>query len=402
MAQDALEYRRVIGAPIGEAFRAFTRATPLRDWLCDVALADARPEGRLYLWWNRGYYTAGVFTAVETDQHVAFTWLGRDEPAPTHVEVWLQPLAGATEVRLVHRGLGEGEAWERVRGDFERGWERGLENLQSLLETGEDLRYTRRPMLGVILDDFNAEVAQELSVPVTEGIRIAGTVPNLGADKAGLQSNDVIVSMASVPAPDFPSLVSALQGRRAGDVVEVQIYRGAVLHTLSMELSSRVMPPIPPTAPLLAEARHQVIAPALARLVALVEATTPKRAAFKPGPKDWSILEIMAHMIIVEREEQTWIADLINDDERFADRYTNPSSVHARVESLVNVTGDAPKLLAALKAAAAETDALLTRLPAEFVAHRGSYWRLAHNLLQGEHHWQEHLYQIEQNLRAAG
>lgn len=402
MAQDALEYRRVIGAPIGEAFRAFTRATPLRDWLCDVALADARPDGRLYLWWNRGYYTAGVFTAVEPDRHVAFTWLGRDEPAATHVEVWLEPLAGATEVRLVHRGVGAGEAWDRVRRDFDRGWERGLENLQSLLESGEDLRYTRRPMLGVILDDFNAEVARELGVPVTEGIRISGTVPDLGAARAGLQPNDVIVSMAGIQTPDFPSLVNTFQGRRAGDTVEVQVYRGAVLHTVPMELSTRVMPPVPPTAALLAEERHQLLAPSLARLVALVEATTPERAAFKPGPKEWSILDVLAHMIIVEREEQTWIADLINDDERFADRYTNASAVHARVEALVRVTGGAPKLLAALKTAVAETDALIARLPAEFMAHRGSYWRLAHNLLQGEHHWHEHLCQIEQNLQGAG
>ena len=37
-----LEYRRSVRAPAAEAYRAFTRATPLRDWLCDVSLADAR------------------------------------------------------------------------------------------------------------------------------------------------------------------------------------------------------------------------------------------------------------------------------------------------------------------------------------------------------------------------
>jgi len=209
--------------------------------------------------------------------------------------------------------------------------------------------------------------------------------------------------MAGTAIPDFPSVVTALQGRRAGDVVEVHVYRGAVLHTLSMALSSRALPPIPPTTALLAEERHQLIAPALSRLSALVEAMTPERAAFKPGPKEWSVLEIIAHMIVTERDEQTWITDLINDDERFSDRYTNPSAVHARVEALATVTGGgAPKLLAALKAAVAETEALIVALPAEFIAHRGSYWRLAHNLLQGDHHWQEHLCQIEQNLQAAG
>ncbi len=49
-----LEFAVAVAAPPAEVFRAFTRATPLRDWLCDVALADARPGGRIYLWWNRG------------------------------------------------------------------------------------------------------------------------------------------------------------------------------------------------------------------------------------------------------------------------------------------------------------------------------------------------------------
>lgn len=402
MNRDTLEYRRIIGAPAGEAFRAFTRATPLRDWLCDVALADARPDGRIYLWWNRGYYTAGVFTAVEPDQHVAFTWFGRDEPAATSVEVWLTPLAGATEVRLVHRGLGEGGPWARVRQDFDRGWERGLENLQSLLETGEDLRYTRRPMLGVILDDFNPQVAAELGVPVVEGVRIAGTVPDLGAAKAGLQSNDVIVSMAGTSTIDFPGLVGALQGRRAGDTVEVVAYRGAELRTFAMQLSSRVLPPIPPTPALLADALHQLTAPVIARLETLVGGLTPGRAAFKPNAKEWSILEVMAHLIISERDLQTWITDLINDDERFSDRYSNPSAVQARVEALARVTSTATGLLRALKTAVAESEALVAGLPADFLAHRGSFWRLAHNLLQSDHHWQEHLCQIEENLHAAG
>ncbi len=109
MAQDALEYRRVIGAPIGEAFRARSPAprparTGCATWPWPTHGRKAGSTCR-----NRGYYTAGVFTAVETDQHVAFT-AGRMSPRPRIVEVWLQPLAGATEVRPIHRGLGEGEA----------------------------------------------------------------------------------------------------------------------------------------------------------------------------------------------------------------------------------------------------------------------------------------------------
>ena len=41
---------------------------------------------------------------------------------------------------------------------------------------------------------------------------------------------------------------------------------------------------------------------------------------------------------------------------------------------------------------------MVARLPDELVAHRGNYWRIGHNLLQNDQHWQEHLDQIKAAL----
>ena len=210
-----LEYRRAIKAPAAEAYRAFTRATPLRDWLCDVSLADARRGGRIYLWWNGGYYAAGEYTTLEDDRHVGFTWQGKDEPGRTQVDVRIDDRGDVTEVTLTHSGIGEGPEWEQAAAAFERGWTSGLENLQSLLETGEDLRYTRRPMLGVLLGDFTGEVARELGAPVKEGIPINSAIPGMAAADAGLQPHDIIVALDGTPVTDYPSLVSALRAANA-------------------------------------------------------------------------------------------------------------------------------------------------------------------------------------------
>lgn len=197
MAQ-TLEYRRSIHAPAAEAYRAFTRATPLRDWLCDVSLADARPGGRIYLWWNSGYYVAGEYTTLEPDQRVGFSWQGTGEPSRTQVEVRLDDRGDATEVTLTHSGIGEGPEWERAAAAFERGWTAGLENLQSLLEAGEDLRYTQRPMLGILAGDFTGDLARQYGVPVKAGMPINTAIPGMGAESAGLRSGDVIVTMLNL------------------------------------------------------------------------------------------------------------------------------------------------------------------------------------------------------------
>jgi len=64
MAQ-TLTFKRTIGVPPAEVYRAFVHATALRDWLCDAAQTDARPGGRLYVWMRSEFYAAGEFVKLE-------------------------------------------------------------------------------------------------------------------------------------------------------------------------------------------------------------------------------------------------------------------------------------------------------------------------------------------------
>lgn len=182
-----------------QVFYAFTHATALREWLSDAATVIARPGGRVYLAWNSGYTTNGEFTRVEPGKGLGFTWRGRGEPGPTQVTVELKPEGEGTEISLTHAEIGTGEVWKGLEEKFRTDWTNALENLASVLETGIDQRIARRPMLGIFLNDFNAEIARQMGIPVTEGIRIDELMPGLGAEKAGLQKNDVLVSMAGMP-----------------------------------------------------------------------------------------------------------------------------------------------------------------------------------------------------------
>jgi len=53
------------------------------------------------------------------------------------------------------------------------------------------------------------------------------------------------------------------------------------------------------------------------------------------------------------------------------------------------------------RAAARAPATLLAALPPEFVARKGSYWRLGHNLLQLSRHTREHIGQIRAAIESA-
>lgn len=402
MATQTLEFTREIGAAPAEVYRAWTRALALREWLCDAAMADERLGGRLYLGWNSGYWAAGEFSALEPERRVAFTWQGKGEPGPTQVEVAMLAAGEGTVVHLAHGGLGAGPEWDAMRSEIARGWEGSLENLAAVLETGQDLRFTRRPMLGILIDEYNAEIAARLGVPVTEGTRLSGVVEGMGAQRAGLQKDDVLVSMGGKPTTNWPELTNALQGRHAGDVVTVEFYRGSEKLTAEMPLSQRPIPEVPATPRALAEAVQALNATTLVELAACFEGVSEAAARHRPAPDEWSGLDVLAHFVAAARENQTWITDLLNDDERWSDRFENATNVPARIEALVGMYPTVEDMLELLQRSQAETVGMLASLPPAFTAHKGSYWRLGRDLLtELSEHVHEHSAQIRAAIAAA-
>jgi hypothetical protein len=105
---------------------------------------------------------------------------GGNHPNPGHLPL---PLKRGYLVTLEHSGLGDGEDWERIRQNFQHSWQSGLENLASIMDTGQDLRLVQRPMLGVLLNDFNPEIAKKMGLPITEGIRLSGVIDGMGAGR---------------------------------------------------------------------------------------------------------------------------------------------------------------------------------------------------------------------------
>lgn len=388
-----------VDAPVHSAWRAFTNSTSLREWLCDVATVEPRPNGRMYLWWNGDFYSSGQYLELEQDKRVQFRWFSNMDPVPTAVTVTVSAQDGGARVRLEHE-IPEDAAWQGKAESFHQEWAESLENLKSVLETGVDLRIANRPMLGIIPGDFTEEQATALGVPVREGMRLDDVVEGMGAQKCGLQKDDVIVQFAGHPIRnDASSLPNALAGEKGGDKIEVVYYRGAKKKTVTMELTRRPMPEVPFDPAELEKQVRPLYESALAEIEKAFEGFNNDQAMARPEPNEWSALETVAHLISGERFNQIILAGMIDGYEPVADGFG--TNVHAQVQATVKAHPSIALMLGALRRAVEETLAFTSLIPAEFVANKGSYYRYAYGLLQPNFHLNVHLEQIKAALAAA-
>jgi uncharacterized protein YndB with AHSA1/START domain len=391
-----LKCKCLIEAPPASVYQAFGSATALREWFCDSAQVELRKGGRLYAWWSTGYYAAGQFISVNPDKKLIFTWRGRGEPESTQVQITFASRNAGTAVAVAHSGIWSGKKWAAAVGEFEDGWHHALDNLKSVLETGQDPRFVRRPMLGINVSEFNADVARQKGVPVSEGALVDSVIDGMGAQAAGLRGGDVLVSLGGNPVTGYTGLGGVLQKYQAGDRVPIVFYRDGEKLTATMELSRRPLPEVPPSAERLAEQVRLIYAELDAELEAVFQDASEAQASRRPSPHEWSAKEHLAHLLANERNTHQWIAGLISGQESDA----TPDNVTAIYEAMASVYS-APEMVAALKRAEAETVAMLAALPAEFLARKGSYWRLGHALLQDPTHSHDHFAQMRQAIQAA-
>jgi hypothetical protein len=351
------------------------------------------------MWWNSGYYTSGEFKIAESGEKAAFSWFGRGDPAASEVQVTFNAQNGGTLVNVDHSGLGSGEEWSQSISEIKKGWESALENLASVVETGEDIRFVSRPMLGIILDEFNEQIAKNMGLPITEGIRLGGVVEGMGAQSAGLQQNDIIASMEGMPTVDFDTLDKALSAHRAGDTIEVVFYREAEKQSVMMKLSGRPIPEIPPTAQGLADAVTVLYKDIETMLDEFLAGVSEAEASFKPSPSEWSIKGNLAHFIHAERFNLQYFTELVSGYQRFADDYGG--NVDVEIEATIASYPTLQDLVQEYKRIMDETLYFLAHLPEEFVAKKGAYWQLAYGLLQDPYHINTHLEQMQAALEAA-
>ncbi len=398
VSEKALVFEKKITATAFEIYQAFTNATKLRHWLCQVSSVDANEDGRIYLAWDNGYYTAGHFLILNPNEKVVFTWFGKDEPHASVITVEITPSAEKHLMKLTHSGMQTSPEWERNLQDIEKGWLLSLDNLVSMLETGIDLRISQRPLLGIFPAVYTRS-GEDDPFPLQQGIRIIDVVEGLCAEKGGLKPGDILVDFEGMPTTTWNSLTDAIMQFKAGDPVKVTFYRGADKLSKVVTLSQQAMPDVPDTPAKLAEMLSKKQTEVCDQLMAYLRIISDDEASFKPAGEEWSIKEIIAHFIHNERDQQLWIHNLVQNSEPLAEG--EPENLIARVRATVELYPSLPQLLELLRASLKETSTFIANLPLEVVGDKSVFWHLAFVSLESPLHIHSHFDQIAKNLRQA-
>jgi uncharacterized protein YndB with AHSA1/START domain len=373
---------RTIAAEPDQVCYAFTNSTALREWLADLALATPEKGGRLYLAWNDGTYIAGSFRRL-TDRRLSWQVDGKAQA----VDIKWKPVSEGTIVTIEDPSKGR-----------RRFWKRSLENLASVLETGEDLRITRRPMLGVLLDGpVNAEQNARLGLGTDRGILLDNVVEGMGA-AAAFRKGDVLTRLGGKKLTSWSSIGVALSGHLAGDAVEIEFFRDGRREVAELPLSGRPTRQVPLDRSGLVDLAVRTYATAETTLRSLFENRSEEEANRRREPEAWNAKEVVAHLLIGEQYQQLWVVSLVAGGEPFYDGDYGNSML--QVSSVAASHPSAGSLVDEFCRAQNATLAMLGGLPELFVGSRRSMWRLGWSYLDAPDHNQGHFEQVHSALSA--
>lgn len=395
-----LKFEQKISAPVDLIYRAFTSALGLREWLCDASSSNPTKGGWLQLAWNQGYFASGEYTELIPNKAISFTWIGKGEPDWSQVDVVMTPDGDdAFKVILRHSGLGQDSGWEAAIQQISRGWTVGLENLKSILEEGKDLRVMKRPLIGVFpyaYDNYSDLEKKKFGFPVDYGVMVSNVVPNYGADKAGLRSEDLIVSIEGKKVDNIRTLFGIISEFAVGDQLSIEAYRGSEKLTFTVDTTPQLAQSLPGSPEELAKQIQVDSTRLLDTLDKILIGVTDSEASYSPSPEKWSIKETLGHFILHERNLQTWINDLAYDTACLCD--VNPGHCLFRIRATLTAYPTLDELMAELRRTYKETVATVAFLEPTFIQRKASYWRVGFELLEKFLGYQEHIRRMEETI----
>jgi len=105
--------------------------------------------------------------------------------------------------------------------------------VEDLMEYGN----VQKAILGVSGGELNNEMAEKLAINETEGFYISTVVEGSGAEKAGLQENDIIIKLDNVEIATYADLNGFIRTKRPNDTVQVTFLRNEEEKTLNVKLT---------------------------------------------------------------------------------------------------------------------------------------------------------------------
>lgn len=387
-----IETRRaevVVQLPPIEVWYAFTRPDYLSYWIADHAEVDLRVGGVYNLRAGRWLDLRSRIERLVEGRRLVLRPVNTADDARIEVDL-IKQAAAETRICVDHP---EPHLHAPLR--------EALENMRSLWERGVDLREARRGMLGVGLDDLSPGDRPLEGVPEGLGALISSIAAGGPAELAGLERGDVVVAVSGEPVRGRQDMVRHIRARGPGESIPLEVVRQGERMAVEPVLSERTHRMQPPPSQIdLLDMLREAVAEADQKLIEAVRDLSDADAYRPEAHGKWSVAQLLAHLSVTERMTQCALDEAI--------RGGNPHPVDEVVASpwkLGAVLTERPgvtDLVARICRDEAETLALLEGVPAEVVAFRPRWTRVAHLALDYHTHLEDHLPQIARIRGAIG
>jgi membrane-associated protease RseP (regulator of RpoE activity) len=100
----------------------------------------------------------------------------------------------------------------------------------------------KRAHLGVSLVDLSTELREHFGAPKDAGLLVGSVEDNSPADKAGIKTGDIIVSLDGNDVESASELRRALREKKDGDTVRIEVLRGRARQTFVATVVEREGP----------------------------------------------------------------------------------------------------------------------------------------------------------------
>jgi hypothetical protein len=131
----------------------------------------------------------------------------------------------------------------------------------------------------------------------------------------------------------------------------------------------------------------------------LLKDATEEECTKKPSQAEWSVNEVLAHLINSEIGWQNFVTEIMGGHEGAYDDWGG--NIQAYIDGIVETFKTKTALLDELKKHDAVTLKVYNHIPAEFVTHKGKFWKLAFQANQNSYHLQTHLEQMHSAIQCA-
>jgi len=208
-----IEKTFTVAVPVARAWTAFADGNERAKW--EAETYEIEPiAGGLVHWTLAGHEATGrVEEAVPEKllRHVE----GDGPHMNCEITVTFEAVDEGTRITITHAGFGDAENWDEWIEATSLGWSQAIADLVLYLDTGVPARrFTRR-----------MEPPGMRATDTPAGIVVQTVLPGGLADQAGLQPDDILLTVGGAPVFTLPELWVLLREHTVGDHLEFEYVR---------------------------------------------------------------------------------------------------------------------------------------------------------------------------------